>query len=97
MPHWYAHPGGSPGQNLNDPSGHTRQPYRGLVLDLFVFPLIPPEGREEWDYEVIVENESRVRLCGPYSSLSGYGTQRAAEDASVRRARIAADGWLGDI
>ncbi|WP_156545605.1 hypothetical protein [Cupriavidus sp. D384] len=90
-------PSGPPGDNLTDSSDHTRQRYRGLVLDLFVFQLIPPVGKEEWDYEVTVENEDRVRLCGPYVSLSSYGTQRAAEQASVQRARIAADGWLGDI
>ncbi|WP_156545609.1 hypothetical protein [Cupriavidus sp. D384] len=82
---------------MNDPTGRTSRPYRGLVLQLFVFQVISPAGSWEWDYEVTVENDSRVRLCGPYFSLSGYGTQRAAEDASVRRARIAADGWLGDI
>lgn len=82
---------------MTDPSGHTSQHYRGLVLDLLVFQVISPAGGEKWDYEVAVENDDGAWLCGPYFSLAGYGTQRAAEDASVRRARIAADGWLGDI
>lgn len=85
------------GSNLRNLSGHTSQPYRGLVLQLFVFPAIPPACRPEWVYEVMIENGDGACLCGPYFSLAGYGTQRAAEGASLSRARIAADRWLGEI
>lgn len=82
---------------MNHATGHTNQLYRGLVLDLFVFPATVPARRPEWDYEVAVEDEEGARLCGPYFSISGYGTRCAAEDASLQRARIAADALLGDI
>lgn len=78
-------------------SGHTSRPYRGLVLQLFVFPAIPPTCGGEWGYEVMIEHGCGVGLCGPYYSLVGYGTQRAAKEASLSRARIAADRWLGEI
>lgn len=50
----------------------------------------------DWDYEVAIMDGGGALLCGPFFSSYGYGTQGDAEDAGVRRGRIAVDVLLAD-
>ena len=92
------HPGGQSGDTLLNSADRTSQPYRGFLVRMYVFRTASTVGvaKFDWDYEVAIMDDEGALLCGPFISSSGYGTQTAAEDACMRRGRVAVDVLLAN-